>query len=205
MAGALSAVLIFSAAADAKQYPSGVGVLSAQTSGGLVVVGEPKRHPWVGSFGSYFLCTTTGREVTVRRIRYETPVRPLDVTLTLREVRKNTSSVISAQGAPPEFIDPDTGSGLAMGGSYENFRPGLRITRPCSESGKGGHGFTELLFVVKADERGGVIKRAWIDYTIAGNPDRRYSLALHRVMVLCGDGVHGLYDENACAISEDVP
>ncbi|WBB62136.1 hypothetical protein O7599_06265 [Streptomyces sp. WMMC500] len=188
---ALSAVVIFSAAADAKRYPSGTGILSAQTGGGLITIAEPKQSPWVGSFGSYFLCTTSGREVAVQRIRYETPVRPLDVNLKLREVNENTSGIISSQGSPPKFIDPDNGSSLRMEGSYKSFQPGLRITRPCSESGKGDHGFTELLFVVKVDHRGGVINRAWIDYTVEGNPKHRYSLALKWVMVLCGDRVRG--------------
>lgn len=204
-AGALTAVLVLSSAADARKYPSGAGVLSAQASGGRIVMEAPEQHPWVGSFGSYFLCTTTGREVTISRIRYEAPVRPLDVTLELRDVRRNTSGIISARGAPPEFVDPDTGTGLRMRGTYKSFHPGLRITRPCSESGKDDHGFTELLFVAEVDGRGGVIDRAWIDYTVEGNPQARYSLAVEWVMVLCGDEVRGAFDENACPSTEATP
>ncbi|MFC9950869.1 hypothetical protein [Streptomyces prasinus] len=194
----LAVFMAFSVASDSKLHPSGTGILSVQTSSGLIVVEGPEQQPWVGSFGSYFLCTETGRGLTIKRIRHESPVQPISVDLWLRRVHTNSSSIISTRGEPPNFLDPKTGSSLDIGGEYATFQPGLRVTRPCSKSGKGSHGFTELIFAVKVGSRGGVIRKAWIDYEIDGNPQRSYSLQLRWVMVLCGDEVRGIYDEDAC-------
>ncbi|MEU1854370.1 hypothetical protein ABZ499_35305 [Streptomyces sp. NPDC019990] len=194
----LAVFVVLSVASDSKLHSSGTGILSAQTSSGLIVIDAPEQQPWVGSFGSYFLCTTTGHGLTIKKIRYESPVQPINVDLWLRRVHTNTSGIISARGEPPNFLDPKTGSSLDMGGEFTSFRPGLRVTRPCSKSGKGSHGFTELIFAGKVGSHGGAIRKAWIDYGIDGSPHRLYSLQLRWIMVLCGDEVRGIYDKNTC-------
>ncbi|MFE9460890.1 hypothetical protein [Streptomyces californicus] len=134
----------------------------------------------------------------MRRIRHDAPVPPLDVTVQLREVATDAPGIISARGEPPEFLDPKDSSRHPMEGAYSTFRPGLRVTRQCGPPGKAEHGFTELLFVVEVDDGGGVIDRAWIDYTVDGEPTRSYTVAINWVMVLCGTETRGTHDEDSC-------
>ncbi len=196
--GVILATVFLVTTADSRQQRSGAGALSVRTGGGLVVMGDPEQKPWTGSFGSFFLCTETGEAVTIRRIRQDTPVPPLGISVQLREVTTDAPGIISARGEPPEFFDPKDSSRHRMEGSYSAFRPGLRVTRHCGRPGAAENGFTELLFVVKVDGGGGVIDRAWIDYTLDGEPTRSYTTAINWVMVLCGTETRGIHDEDSC-------
>ncbi|MER6187845.1 hypothetical protein [Streptomyces sp. NPDC001652] len=196
LAGALTAVAILSLGADS--YNAADGQLSARTTGGRVVVGEPNSHPWSASFGSFVLCSTTGRKIILSRIRYETPVAPLSVSLQLRRVDSTAHTVSSAVGEPPSFRNPGTGVNNPVWGDYTSFREGAQITQTCSESKEGSQGFTELFFVMRVDERGGVISRAWVDYTVDGLGQRQFTLPINWEMTACGSRVRTRAPDSYC-------
>ncbi|WP_415952581.1 hypothetical protein [Streptomyces sp. KLOTTS4A1] len=178
-------VVLFATAADAPR--SAAGILSAQNAGGYVVMSEPDSHPWVATFGSYLLCKTGDHAVTIKRVRYRTHVRPVDVGLVLREVGSDASVLVSAAGEPPDFVDPEGGTRHELNGAFKPLRAEQRIERSC-EGPRYKHGFTELLFVVKADRSGAVIDQVRIDYVVGGYSGQ-YTIDLNGKMVLCGDAV----------------
>ncbi|QLH25350.1 hypothetical protein [Streptomyces sp. Rer75] len=179
------ALVLFTTAADTPR--STVEILSAQNAGGYVVMSEPSIHPWAGTFGSYLLCVEGEHTVTIKRVRYETPVRPLDVDLLLREVDTDASVLVSIQGKPPGFTDLESGARHEVAGKLQPLRADHAIERPCG-SPRYGRGFTELLFIVKVDQRGGVVDQMRIDYVIDGHANE-HTLELEGKIVLCGDAV----------------
>ncbi|MFC3573817.1 hypothetical protein ACFOZ0_11145 [Streptomyces yaanensis] len=183
----MAGTLLFSVTADNRQHAD--DHLDARTSGGLIVVAEPKTHPWVASFGAYYLCSTRGRDITIQSVRYEASVQPLNVSFQLRNVDSGAAGIASARGEPPDFVDPDRHTYIPRPGTYEQLRPGRQITQTCADVADGKNGFTELLFVVTVGEQGGVINRAWIDYTVDGIEDHQYTLDLRWKMILCGNRV----------------
>ncbi|MGW7276339.1 hypothetical protein ACWGH5_38300 [Streptomyces sp. NPDC054864] len=168
----------------------------AQNAGGYVVMSETSPHPWVGTFGSYLLCVQGEQSVTIKRVRYETPVRPLDVDLMLREVDRDTSVLVSIKGEPPGFTDLESGARHEVAGTFQPLRPEHRIEHPCG-SPRYDRGFTELLFVVKVDQRGGVIDQVRLDYVIDGD-SAEHTLELDWRMVLCGDAIGGASSRPYC-------
>ncbi|MER7173351.1 hypothetical protein [Streptomyces mesophilus] len=195
----LALIVAFTSAADSRQVAP--GYLSARAGGGLIVVDEPRTHPWSASFGSYTLCSTNGRGIRLQRVRHEASVRPVDVSWQLRTVDSPSFGIISVRGVPPDFVDPEHGTLLGAPGRYERLMPGRRITQSCAEAAAGDRGFTELLFVVEAAERGAVIDRAWIDYTFDGHEGHPYTLELHWQMVLCGvDVTRAGDDRGSCSL-----
>ncbi|MFD5989710.1 hypothetical protein [Streptomyces cyaneofuscatus] len=183
LAGA-GVLVLFSTAADTPR--STTEILNARNAGGYVVLSEAGVHPWVGTFGAHLLCVEGKRKVTINRVRYQTPVRPLDVDLMLREVDTDASVLVSAQGNPPELADQESGARHEIAGKFESLRAGHAIERPCGNGYD--RGFTELLFVVKVDPRGGVIDHVRIDYAIDGHPGDR-TVELDWKIILCGDAV----------------
>lgn len=146
---------------------------------------EPSSHPWVGTFGSYLLCVKGDSAVTIKRVRYETPVRPVDVDLMVRKVYEDSSVLVSAVGEPPDFVAGDPA--LELDGVFAPMRAPVRIDRPCG-SPRYEHGFTELLFVVKVDQRGGLLDEVRLDYVVDGYPGQ-YTLELDWRIVLCGNAI----------------
>ncbi|MFD5575001.1 hypothetical protein [Streptomyces cadmiisoli] len=192
----MAGTLLLSLTADGGRQPG--GHLDVRTSGGLIVVAEPKTHPWAASFGAYYLCSTRGQDLRIQSVRYEASLRPLNVSFQLRNIESSAASIASARGAPPDFIDPDRRTRTPRPGTYEPLKPGRRITQTCANVAEGGNGFTELLFVVTAGEQGAVINRAWIDYTVDGIEARRFTLGLHWKMVLCGNRVPDSDSRSSC-------
>lgn len=188
----ISAVLLTSCTVGRQEHVSGAGPLSAKVKTGATSVFAPESHPWMETFGSYLLCTTTGTQIKLEDIRYETPVEPLNIELKLRNAPPgfDLGPIGSAAGEPPKFDEVGD-----ISGQVEPFSEGTKISRKCHDQGKAPDGFTELLFVVETGKAGGHISKTWIDYTSGGLP---YTLVIDWQMITCGEEIKPLNGVDRC-------
>ncbi|MZE80067.1 hypothetical protein GTY57_24810 [Streptomyces sp. SID5475] len=188
-------MLLTSCAAERQEHVSDAGPLSANVETGATSVFAPGDHPWMETFGSYLLCSTTGTQIKLEDIRYETPVKPLKVELQLRNAPPgfDLGPITSASGQPPKFKEIGD-----ISGQVEPFRKGVKISQKCDQDAAA-HGFTELLFVVKTGKAGGHISKTWIDYTAGGDP---YTLVINWQMITCGNKIGPVNGADRCNSDE---
>lgn len=166
------------------EHADGSGPLQAHSAPGAVSVYAPEKASWSGTFGSYVLCSTSGADIEIEKIRYRTPVKPVSITPQLRTVSKElrTSNpgigyLGSSLGTPPNLPE------RKLPGTYQDATSGTHIRQSCAQENVEGTGFSELLFVLNLDKRGGIIDRVWIDYRVE---DSLYTLRIDFQMVACG-------------------
>lgn len=145
---------------------------------------------WYGSFGSYMLCLhQPGVRVVLQKAGWHTApdAKPLHVQAWLRIVdpsTKPTTIFISANGRAWEHKE-------RYPGRYTRKIAGTVVNRSCAElkrerSEKGQPEFTELVYVMKVDGRGGDLPRGYIDYLADDEPHR---LMINWQMVMCGSAI----------------
>lgn len=178
------------------EHAEGAGPLSSQTSSGSTSMYAPGKKPWTGTFGSYLLCSTTGEAITVEGIRIRTPVEPINVEQKLRKVSQKARSADPALtylggslGAAPDLPDG------RLPGSYQPFEPGVRIEQNCSDLDRSSASFTELLFVLRVGDAGGLIDRVWVDYQVGGE---EYTLRIEWQMIACGESIPQVDGREVC-------
>lgn len=172
------------------------GPLSATTQVGGNAVRAPRATPWRVSFGNFVLCSRAhGTDIVVEDVRHHDAVAPEHVEVFVRSVDPDEFSgrhiptrlqpFYSVLGAPPRFGEPYAGT--APAGAFSPWRPGLRVTQSCPESGQRVHGYTELVFTVQVSRRGAQLEGFTVDYRADGEP---YTLHVPWVMIGCGSAIN---------------
>lgn len=185
-----------------ERHPDGEGgPLSATTGSGSSSLFAPGNTPWYGSFGSHLLCTRVpGKKLTLREVTYEAEVEPLEVTPYLRTVRPDQvqgddnrqATIGTAVGKPPNLD-----GGEPVPGTFTTEIAGHEISDSCEPDFDSG--YTELIIVMKSDERGGYLPGVSIRYTTEGG---EYILHTDRGMISCGSDILMVDGEDACASIE---
>lgn len=177
------------------------GPLSATAGSGTSSLFAPGSSPWYGSFGSYLLCTRVpGEKVTLREVTYEAEVEPLEVTPFLRTVRpdqaqgddNSRATIGTAIGKPPNLD-----SGQPVAGTFTRDIAGHEISDSCEPDFDSG--YTELIIVMKSDDRGGYLPGVSIRYTAESG---EYVLHTDWGMISCGSEIPTVGGEDACASFE---
>lgn len=178
-------------AAERVTHEEGAGPLSASAGPVLSVLPVPPGatgRTWQASFGSMVLCrqSGTGQEpIVLERVRVLGPVAPTHVDFFVRTVPPGqafTSTIMSANGAPPNFDQPYA----KFEAEPEEFSPladGFQIDSGCRTKFDIRKGFTELVVATTAGRSGAYVAEQLIDYRVGRS---RYSLRLEIGFVQCG-------------------
>src|SRR5690606_38644418 len=102
---------------------------------------------------------TPGQKITLRDVAFDAEVEPLDVTPYLRIVGPDEvegdgnarDTIGTAVGEPPNLY-----GGERLPGTFTTEIAGHEISHSCDELGPDS-GYTELIIVMKNDERGGYL------------------------------------------------
>jgi hypothetical protein len=187
------------------------GPLTVNAGAGEFAADAPRHAKrWSVTFENFVLCKTErAPDIRLQRVRLDTDERtaPLRVvpmlrTFTLKEVesasqhhRGDYAPYLGALLGEPPF-NQEYAAGFGGAGEYTAHIDGTKISQTCAETGAAqgaleGGGvpktpFAELVFVVRADQDGGTIRRAWLDYTADEQPR---SLLINWQMTACGRAV----------------
>lgn len=200
LVASIALVAACTSSSGAERHADGEGgPLSASTGGGTSSLFAPGDMTWYGSFGSMLLCARTpGQKITLRDVAFDAEVEPLDVTPYLRIVGPDEvegdgnarDTIGTAVGEPPNLY-----GGERLPGTFTTEIAGHEISHSCDELGPDS-GYTELIIVMKNDERGGYLLGVSITYTAGGDD---YILDTDWNMVGCGSAIPLVDGENVCA------
>lgn len=176
-------------------HDEGDGPLSASMGRGGNSLDAPKgRSQWAATFGAAILCSTSGEQITLERVRYDTDPGSLELNTVLRVVSPlqerppgshNWAPISGIVGALDESpaggiaLRPERPSDSAPGEFID--LAGSKITQPCGQTPD--LGFTEMLTGMRVDADGAAINGFTIEYRVA---DTEYGLKVDWSYVACG-------------------
>lgn len=192
LATALVLGILATLCAGCADDPAANGPLSATTGRGGFTGAAPKNAAnWSETFGAFLLCSKApDTEIHIQDVRFDVSPDPVSIETLFRKIPpasqrgggKGSGSwmpIASARGVPP------------FGGRYAGeYVKDLDepITRTCKEQRKQGSALTELLTIMTVGERGAIIRRTYVDYTVG---DENYTLTIRWQNGMCGTAIKG--------------
>lgn len=189
---ALAVLILATLCAGCADDPAPNGPLSATTGrGGFTGTAPQDVTEWSETFGAFLLCSKEpDTEIHIEDVRFDVTPEPVSIETVFRKVPPAAQRsggkdpgawlpIVSERGVPP------------FGGRYAGeYVTDLDepITRTCKEERKPGSALTELLTVMTVGERGAVIRRTYVDYTV---DDEEYTLTIRWQNGMCGTAVRG--------------
>lgn len=139
----------------------------------------PAATPYVATFGSMNMCSTTDSSVEISKVTLKETVRPQSTSYWIRVTR--AIPIGAGLGSPPTFSEEYAGQ--KPEGDFEKLKPGFEINRRCDPKSKVVPLGQELMVSMHVGGMGAYVGPLKVHYRSNG---RKYVRTINYAMIACG-------------------